>query len=558
MRRTIVIVVLLGSTLVAGTATAADQHIEGTVLGPTGNPAIGACATLLEHRPGNTPVLESIQYIGPDGSYRFGILFPGTYIVKFNQCFRVIPDDQYPYVDEWYNNASESSPTIIPVRGGETVSGIDATLAFKPDHGPELGTVKLKVVDETGAPVPGVLLKPYQDGWWRDARTDDQGETWVFADPGGSIRYFIYGGDLPSVWYSADGSYAPEYESAAVVEVPVGPGTLDLGRVTVPEGLGELQAGLRDHVDMGTTNINVANPIGFEMELAIAQRDTRLAILSVGQSTNINSREFWAFTAPGEESQVDVEFLFHDSILTPDEQGLSLAAFHYGAELAMCASSTPTEPCVAVLERYGRYSILDGVRIRISGTTGGIFTFGDQPTFFDARRSIFHSDIEWLGASGITKGCNPPENTMFCPDDVVTRGQMAAFLVRALNLTDDGAGNLFDDDDTSIFEASINKLATAGITKGCNPPDNTMFCPDEYVTRAQMAAFLVRAMGYADDGGGDLFADDDGNIFETAIDKLATAGVTRGCNPAEGNTRFCPDEYVTRGQMAAFLHRALG
>jgi len=52
-----------------------------------------------------------------------------------------------------------------------------------------------------------------------------------------------------------------------------------------------------------------------------------------------------------------------------------------------------------------------------------------------------------------------------------------------------------------------------------------------------MAAFLVRALGCADDGGGDLFEDDDGNIFESAIDKLATAGVTRGCNPAEGNTQ---------------------
>ena len=42
------------------------------------------------------------------------------------------------------------------------------------------------------------------------------------------------------------------------------------------------------------------------------------------------------------------------------------------------------------------------------------------------------------------------------------------------------------------------------------------------------------------------------------IDRLATAGVTKGCNPAQGNTKFCPHDCVTRGQMAAFLHRALG
>ncbi|RLE22643.1 MAG: hypothetical protein DRJ50_07320, partial [Actinobacteria bacterium] len=60
-----------------------------------------------------------------------------------------------------------------------------------------------------------------------------------------------------------------------------------------------------------------------------------------------------------------------------------------------------------------------------------------------------------------------------------------------------------------------------------------------------------------DDGGGDLFTDDNDSIFEADIDRLGTAGVTRGCNPPT-NTRFCPNANVTRAQMAAFLHRALG
>ena len=72
-----------------------------------------------------------------------------------------------------------------------------------------------------------------------------------------------------------------------------------------------------------------------------------------------------------------------------------------------------------------------------------------------------------------------------------------------------------------------------------------------------MAAFLVRALNYTDNGGGDLFVDDDDSIFEADIDRLATAGVTKGCNPPD-NDRFCPTNNVTRGQMAAFLHRALG
>ena len=187
-------------------------------------------------------------------------------------------------------------------------------------------------------------------------------------------------------------------------------------------------------------------------------------------------------------------------------------------------------------------------------------TLGELPpaggTFSDDDGSVFEADIEWMADAGITKGCNPPSNSLFCPDSVVTRGQMAAFLVRALGLTD-RLDDPFTDDDGSIFEADIERLATAGITKGCNPPVNDRFCPDSKVTREQMAAFLVRALGYTDAGGSNLFVDDDTSIFEADIDRLATAGVTKGCNPPV-NDRFCPTGYVTRGQMAAFLHRALG
>lgn len=115
---------------------------------------------------------------------------------------------------------------------------------------------------------------------------------------------------------------------------------------------------------------------------------------------------------------------------------------------------------------------------------------------------------------------------------------------------------MFTDAHGSNFENDIDKMATAGVTKGCNPPTNDRYCPNDFVTRGQMAAFLVRAMGYTDDGGGDLFIDDDGSSFESDIDKMAMAGVTKGCNPPT-NDQFCPDDLVERGQMASFLSRAL-
>ncbi len=164
----------------------------------------------------------------------------------------------------------------------------------------------------------------------------------------------------------------------------------------------------------------------------------------------------------------------------------------------------------------------------------------------DARFSIFDGDIVWLYNAGITKGCS---DERFCPDDPVTRGQMAAFLDRALHLAP-SATDYFSDDNSSIFEADINALAAAGITKGCTA---TTFCPNADVTRGQMAAFLVRALGLPGTTN-DYFTDDNGTTFESDINRLAAAGITKGCTA----TTFCPDLNVTRGQMAAFLHRALG
>jgi hypothetical protein len=111
-------------------------------------------------------------------------------------------------------------------------------------------------------------------------------------------------------------------------------------------------------------------------------------------------------------------------------------------------------------------------------------------------------------------------------------------------------GGTFDDDDGSVHEADIEAIAEAGITRGCGPK---AFCPDDPVTRGQMAAFVVRAFGWPMESG-DTFTDDDDSTFEAEIETLAARGVTRGCAP----TSFCPDDPVTRAQMASFLTRALG
>ncbi len=174
--------------------------------------------------------------------------------------------------------------------------------------------------------------------------------------------------------------------------------------------------------------------------------------------------------------------------------------------------------------------------------------------------SVFSGDVVWLNNLGYTHGCNPPIASQFCPNQPATRGQLAALLHRALGDSFIPAHSAaeFTDTATSVFAADIAWLSATGITKGCNPPANDRFCPDGLVTRGEIAAFLVRGLGLTDDGGGDLFVDDDGSVFEHQIDRLASAGITRGCGSNDSPPEFCPNDLVTRAQLAAFLHRALG
>jgi hypothetical protein len=163
----------------------------------------------------------------------------------------------------------------------------------------------------------------------------------------------------------------------------------------------------------------------------------------------------------------------------------------------------------------------------------------------DIGTSTFYDEIRWAYLEGIIGHCAGGPG-FFCPKQAVTRGMMAAFLVRALDLppaTDD----YFTDDDGKTFEGSINRLAESRITFGCTP---TTFCPTQTVTRAQMASFLDRAYDFPATSA-DHFTDDESSSHEGAINRLAEAGITTGCTP----TKFCPSNPVTRGQIMAFLYR---
>jgi hypothetical protein len=167
------------------------------------------------------------------------------------------------------------------------------------------------------------------------------------------------------------------------------------------------------------------------------------------------------------------------------------------------------------------------------------------PPFSDVSGHVFEADIEWLRQQELTGGCGGGN---YCPDARVTRAEMASFLVRALDLpaTDEDP---FSDDEGLEAENDINRLAASGITTGCAAG---RYCPAAPVTRAQMASFLARALEL-ESAVRDYFADDDRSVHQGDINRLAESGITGGC----GGVRFCIGGATTRGQMAAFLHRAL-
>lgn len=167
--------------------------------------------------------------------------------------------------------------------------------------------------------------------------------------------------------------------------------------------------------------------------------------------------------------------------------------------------------------------------------------------FTDISDSQFISNINWAYDNGITAGC---DTDLFCPEAVVTREQMASFLVRMFNLPTTTT-DYFTDDEYSQHEGAINRLAAAGITGGCHPT-YALYCPRNDVTREQMASYIARAANLAHVST-NPFYDDDFRPHEGDINRIAAEGIGSGC----AEYRFCPANFVTREQMVAFLNRVV-
>jgi cytochrome c peroxidase len=216
----------------------------------------------------------------------------------------------------------------------------------------------------------------------------------------------------------------------------------------------------------------------------------------------------------------------------------------------------PGDNLIVVESAPGSGEAADSLRcISATGANGSatpLRAFESLPLFGDTTFAT--NFIEEMASAGITAGCIPGRPGIpgsYCPDNPVTRGQMAVFIEAALGNPANACAGLFPDVDVANpFCGFIERLAQDGITGGCGAGN---YCPNDPVSRGQMAVFIEAALGNPGNACAVQFTDvDAANPFCGFIERLAQDGITGGC----GGGNFCPNDPVTRGQMAVFVASA--
>ena len=226
------------------------------------------------------------------------------------------------------------------------------------------------------------------------------------------------------------------------------------------------------------------------------------------------------------------------------------------------------------VHRQGTVFELEGTRVEVTGRQGDRFTVRvgtaqpGQPVrlvcgtrfagrFCDEDGSVHERSIEKAAEWGITVGCG---GDRFCPGEGISRRQMAAFLYRAAQWTygrpEDPAGRAALND--VPFNAWYRPFAEWAVETQVMDAPFGAFQPNRLVTRGEMAEMLTAAFEHLSPVAAQgLFTDMENSPVRTAnaAEALYGAGVAKGCSTHP--RQFCPDQPVTRAQMASFFVRAL-
>jgi hypothetical protein len=146
---------------------------------------------------------------------------------------------------------------------------------------------------------------------------------------------------------------------------------------------------------------------------------------------------------------------------------------------------------------------------------------------------------------------------MYCSTDPIPESQMAVFVIRSVigsdNFTYTATPYFTDVPASYLYFPWIQKMQDLGIGLPCSL---TQYCPDSAVTRGIMSVLIIRSRfgvsiptNYPTTP---YFTDvPASHPYFPWTQKMKQLGITSGCSA----TTYCPDDPVTRGQMAVFIIR---
>ncbi|WP_404356553.1 N-acetylmuramoyl-L-alanine amidase [Cytobacillus firmus] len=148
-----------------------------------------------------------------------------------------------------------------------------------------------------------------------------------------------------------------------------------------------------------------------------------------------------------------------------------------------------------------------------------------------------YNEINYLAQGNIVSGTL---DGYFRPGKVVTRGEAAAMMGRALNLNGRKRATQFSDVGSQYFASGyIQSAVEAGILTGYK---DGSFKPGQIVDRGEMAVIISKAFGYE---------------FGGTLSGAARALISRGISQGTADGSFGADQKIIRADYAIFLARAV-
>ena len=376
-----------------------------------------------------------------------------------------------------------------------------------------------------------------------------------------------------------DGVPTISISDASVVEGD-GPGATASFTVSISQASGQTVTAMLSTAD-GTAGPGDYASTNVAVELLPGATSTIVAIPVTGDELDESDETFFvALTLPSHATLADAEatgtIQDDDTLLVSaidpssgPASGTSVtvagASFETGATLTVGGASAtgvgvPNSGQITATTPALEPGSANDVVVSIAGLTPVTLSAGFFADFLDVGGAHpFHDFVVGAARAGVTAGCGGGD---YCPASSVTRAQMAVFLLKAkygsAHEPPDETGTVFADVPQGSFAADwIEELASLGITGGCGG-DN--YCPQDPVTRAQMAVFLLKTLlgsGYAPPDPTGVFGDVPvSDPFSPWIEDLYTRNITGGCSTSP--LLYCPNAANNRGQMAVFVIKTFG